>query len=87
MPRKRKAKDKQIEIAGFVGVGLDGDDGHKRITTGEKFIVAGGSEKTHEQMTEVLIEVTESLDRRGSVVRCKDELIALFHDAYAKRVR
>lgn len=87
MPRKRKVKDKKIEVAGFIGVGLDGEDGHKRITTGESFLVAGGSEKTHAEMTEVLLDVTEALQRRGNVVLCKDELLTLFHDAYAKRVR
>lgn len=84
MPRKRQTKQKKIEVAGFVGVGLDGQDGHKRITTGQNFIIAGGSEETHARMTEVIVDVSEALERRGNVVRGTEELIALFHEARSK---
>ena len=87
MPRKRKAKPKKIEIAGFVGIGLDNDDGHKRVTTGDNFLVAGGSEETHARLTEVIIEVSEAVARRGNCVRGCRELIALFREAHAKHSR
>lgn len=46
-------------------MGLDNKDGHKRITTGEKFIIVGGSEETHERMTETLVKTFEELKQRG----------------------
>jgi hypothetical protein len=46
------------------GVGLD-SDGHKRITTGENFALIGGSEETHEAMTEKVIKINEQLKSRG----------------------
>ena len=42
----------------LLGIGLD-SDGHKRITTGENFKLIGGSEETHEVMTEKVIKINE----------------------------
>lgn len=58
--RKSPAKPK----AGLLGVGLDGSDGHKRITQGEQFILVGGSAETHERMTETTVKTFEELKRR-----------------------
>jgi hypothetical protein len=55
-----KSKAKAI----MFGVGLD-SDGHKRITTGENFALVGGSEETHEAMTEKVIKINERLKSRG----------------------
>ena len=41
MPNKKKTKPK-VRVGGVLGVGLDGEDGHKRITTGERFAIVGG---------------------------------------------
>ena len=60
-PARRK---RQPKISGIVGVGLDNEDGHKRITTGEKFVLLGGSESTHERMTETIVKTFEELKRR-----------------------
>jgi hypothetical protein len=49
----------------LLGVGLDNDDGHKRITTGEKFVLVGGSEETHGRMTETVVKTFEELKSRG----------------------
>lgn len=49
----------------LLGLALDGKDGHKRITTGKNFALVGGSESTHEAMTEKAIKVNEQLARRG----------------------
>ncbi len=57
-PKKRKAK------AMILGVGLD-TDGHKRLTTGPNFVLAGGTEQTHEEMTETAIKINEKLKARG----------------------
>lgn len=50
--------------AGLLGVGLDNSDGHKRITTGEQFVLVGGSQETHERMTETVVKTFEELKRR-----------------------
>ena len=54
--KKRKAM--------MLGVGLD-SDGHKRITTGDNFALVGGTQETHEQMTEMAIKINEKLKARG----------------------
>lgn len=46
------------------GVGLD-SDGHKRITTGENFALVGGTQETHEVMTEKVIRINEKLKSSG----------------------
>lgn len=52
-------------IRALVGVGLDNKDGHKRVTQAEQFAVVGGSEETHERMTETLLKTMEDLQRKG----------------------
>lgn len=49
----------------LLGVGLDAKDGHTRVTKGENFRLVGGSEETHERMTETAIKVNEKLRRKG----------------------
>jgi hypothetical protein len=56
---------KSTPKAGLLGVGLDNQDGHKRITTGEHFAIVGGSEETHGRMTETVIKTFEELKGRG----------------------
>ena len=53
------------QVVGFLGVGLDNKDGHKRLTRTDNFLLVGGSQETHEQMQEVTIRFNESLDERG----------------------
>jgi hypothetical protein len=55
---------KKKHKAAIVGVGLD-SDGHKRITTGDNFMLLGGTQETHEQMTEKAIKINEKLKARG----------------------
>jgi hypothetical protein len=62
-PSKRKPR-RRPEAALF-GVGLDNDDGHKRITTGDQFAILGGSEETHGRMTETVVKTFEELKSRG----------------------
>lgn len=40
-------------------------DGHKRLTTGPNFVLVGGSENTHEVMTEKVIKINEKLAAKG----------------------
>ncbi len=49
----------------LLGIGLDNKDGHKRITAAEKFSIVGGSEETHERMTETVVKTFENLKDRG----------------------
>ena len=59
------AKKKQPQRkALMLGLGLDGD-GHKRVTTGPNFVLAGGSQETHECMTEKAIKINEKLAAKG----------------------
>lgn len=48
----------------LLGVGLD-SDGHRRITTGKNFALAGGTESTHGEMVEKAIKINEQLKARG----------------------
>ena len=57
-PQKKKRK------AVMFGVGLD-TDGHKRLTPGPNFALVGGTEETHEQMTEKAVKINEKLKARG----------------------
>jgi hypothetical protein len=58
--KKKKPRRKAV----MVGVGLD-SDGHKRLTTGPNFILAGGSQETHDVMTEKAIKINEKLAAKG----------------------
>ena len=57
-------KKKRRRAAMMLGVGLD-SDGHKRVTTGPNFALVGGSEETHEVMTEKAIKINEKLAAKG----------------------
>jgi len=57
-PQKKKLKTIML------GVGLD-SDGHKRLTKGENFALVGGTERTHEEMTEKALKINEKLKSRG----------------------
>ncbi len=46
-------------------MGLDNEDGHKRVTTGEQFAIVGGSEETHGRMTETALKTFEELKSRS----------------------
>jgi hypothetical protein len=52
-------------VAGLLGLAFDADDGHKRITRGTNFLLAGGSEETHLFMRETILKVNQRLDERG----------------------
>jgi UDP-N-acetyl-D-mannosaminuronic acid transferase (WecB/TagA/CpsF family) len=61
------SKKKKRKPAGgaLLGIGLDNEDGHKRVTTGEQFAIVGGSAETHEKMTETVVKTFEELKSRG----------------------
>src|SRR5215475_10189792 len=59
-----KKKKKRARKAVMLGLGLD-SDGHKRLTTGPNFVLAGGSKQTHETLTEKAIKINEKLAAAG----------------------
>jgi hypothetical protein len=65
MPRKKPKKKTEPTIAGVLAVGLDGADGHRRITRTEEMVLVGGSAETHERMQETAIRFAEELEKRG----------------------
>lgn len=60
-----KPNDTPEQRSAMLGIGLDNQDGHKRITKGDNFYLVGGSEETHERMTETAIKINEKLSARG----------------------
>jgi hypothetical protein len=61
-------------IIHILGVGLDAKDGHKRITQAERFSIVGGSEETHNKMSETVIKTFETLSRRGKNIDEVDKI-------------
>ena len=57
---KKKGRRKAV----MLGLGLD-SDGHKRLTSGPNFVLMGGSEETHEVMTEKVLKINEKLVAKG----------------------
>ncbi len=58
--KKKKPRRKAV----MLGLGLD-SDGHKRLTTGPNFVLMGGSQETHEVMTEKVVKINEKLKAKG----------------------
>src|SRR5262245_50507238 len=56
----------EATVAGVLGVGLDGDDGHKRVTRTEEMVLVGGSAETNERMQETAIRLAEALEKRST---------------------
>ena len=61
--RRRKAKPNHL-----LGIGLDNEDGHKRLTSAEQFTVVGGSEETHTRATETLTLLRETCTEQGAAL-------------------
>ena len=58
-------RSSQSDRAALLGLAFDAPDEHKRITRGPNFLLAGGSQETHQRMQETAIKINEKLDRRG----------------------
>ena len=84
---KASQKKKQKRRAIMLGVGLD-SDGHKRLTTGPNFALVGGSEETHERMTEKAVKINEKLKARGRQLEnvSHEEFDDIAHEIGLKRV-
>lgn len=70
----------------LLGVGLDNQDEHRRITKGDNFYLVGGSAETHDRMAETAIKFNEKLSKRGKSLHelSKDEFVDLMHEASGK---
>ena len=83
MANAKKLKRKAL----LLGVGLD-SDGKKRITTGPNFALFGGTEETHEQMTEKALKINEKLKARGKQLADvgHDEFDDIAHEVGLKKI-
>ena len=84
MANAKKIKRK----AAILGIGLD-SDGSRRITTGPNFALVGGSQETHEQMTEKAIKINEKLKARGKQLEdvCQEEFDDIAHEVGLKKFK
>lgn len=51
--------------AAIIGLGLDGQDSPRRVSTGEQCLLVGGSAETHAEMLETMLRLESELDRLG----------------------
>ena len=81
-----KPNRRSSPTAVLVGIGLD-SDGHKRVTTGENFVLAGGTQETHDHMTEKAIKINEKLRERGKQLEqvSREEFDDIAHSVGLKR--
>ncbi len=75
--------NREDRVEGVLGVGLDGEDGHHRITKGEDFVLLGGSSETHERLQELVLRMRDTLKKRGKRFGdlSRDEFEELAHDS------
>jgi hypothetical protein len=78
--KKRRRK------AVMLGLGLD-SDGHKRLTTGPNFVLMGGTQETHEVMTEKVVKINEKLAAKGKQLEevSREEFDDIAHDVGLRR--
>lgn len=78
---KKVTRRRKPKAAHLLGIGLDHQDGHKRLTRAEEFTIVGGSEETHGRMTETVIKTFEELKSRGKHLRTVEprELAEIIH--------
>lgn len=77
------------KVAGILGVGLDAEDGQKRVTRTEEMVLVGGSAETHERMQETAMKFGEGLEKRGKTLPQASvrEVIDLLREAIEKTGR
>lgn len=69
MPKKSSRGKTEPKVGGVLGVGLDAEDGHTRVTRADDVLLVGGSSETHERMQETTIRLGEELEKRGKILR------------------
>jgi len=77
---------KRNKKAIVLGIGLD-SDGHKRLTTGPNFALVGGTQETHDAMTEKAIKINEKLAAKGKQLEdvTRDEFDEIAHSVGLQR--
>jgi hypothetical protein len=82
MAKLKKGRRKAV----MLGLGLD-SDGHKRLTTGSNFVLMGGTQETHEVMTEKAIKINEKLAAKGKELEqvSREEFDDIAHSVGLKR--
>lgn len=82
------ANAKKKPKAAILGLGLD-SDGHKRVTTGPNFALVGGTQETHEVMTEKAIKINEKLKARGKQLEevSREEFDDIAHEVGLKKFK
>lgn len=60
--------EKRVYKKILLGLGLDCEDGHVRLTKGKNFRLYGGSKETHNVMQEKAVKFNEHLDKRGKTL-------------------
>ena len=85
MPKKTSRKS-SATVGGIVGVGLDNEDGHKRMTRTEEMLLLGGSAETHERMQATAVLFAEGLEKRGKPLgeSSVEEVVELLREAHHK---
>jgi hypothetical protein len=78
----KSADSRKKDKAWLLGLGLDNEDGHTRVTRGDNFHLVGGSEETHGTMQEKAIKFNEKLRERGRRLEdiSKEEFRDIAHD-------
>jgi hypothetical protein len=89
MPKPPARRKSEPQVSGIVGVGLDAEDGHQRITETEEMLLVGGSAQTHERMQETAIRFGEGLEKEGKALPEASirEVIDLLREAIRKTGR
>jgi len=65
----RNSADRKLTVKGFLGVGIDENEGHQRLTRTDHFLLVGGSQETHERMQDTAIYFNEELKNRGKTLQ------------------
>jgi len=65
MTAVRASDEQQRKSAALLGLAMDNNDGHTRLTRGKNFLLFGGSHETHSCMQETAVKINEQLDKRG----------------------
>ncbi|MDI1250734.1 MAG: hypothetical protein PSV13_17865 [Lacunisphaera sp.] len=78
---KKVSRRRKPKPAHLLGIGLDNQDGHKRLTRADKFTIVGGSDETHGRVTETFIKTFEELKTRGKPLEAVEpqELAEIIH--------
>jgi hypothetical protein len=65
----KRDQENEPQIVGFLGVALDSQDGDKRITRSDHFVLVGGSAETHERMQDTAMRFGDKLKEKGKTLR------------------